>query len=147
MFASRTVKKEYLALCVGNPGNRMIDAPIGRHPVHRKQMAVVPEGRDARTECETLDSRENISFVRLKPETGRTHQIRVHLKHVNAPILGDSLYGSVGVNKRYGAKRQMLHAHRLAFNHPVTEAPLQFKAELPEDMLELLRKNDLQCDY
>lgn len=140
MFSGRTVAKQYLAICSGNPGNRTINAPIGRHPVDRKRMTVIEKGRQAITHCKTLAARENLSLVRLDLETGRTHQIRVHLKSVNAPVLGDSAYGSESINRRYGANRQMLHAEKLAFKHPISGKTLEFRAEPPQDMKELIKK-------
>jgi 23S rRNA pseudouridine1911/1915/1917 synthase len=140
LFAGREIKKEYLALCIANPGKGTVDFPIGRHPVHRKQMACVSTGRPARTHYETLATHENVSLVRLDLETGRTHQIRVHMQHLNASVLGDSIYGSEKMNKRYGAKRQMLHAARVKFKHPMTGESLEIVAPIAEDMRSLMQK-------
>lgn len=140
-FAARQVEKEYLAICCGNPGNITIDLPIGRHPVKRKVMAVREEGgRAAITHCKTLACDGKLSLVKVLIETGRTHQIRVHLKHQGTPVLGDALYGSETVNRRFGAVRQMLHAHKLGIIHPVTGKPMQFVAPIPEDMNRLTPK-------
>lgn len=135
LFAERQVKKRYLALCKGNPGEGTIDQPIGRHPVHRKQMACIESGRRAVTHYKTLQTHEGISLVELDLETGRTHQIRVHMQKLNCPILGDSVYG-----KRDGAKRQMLHAATLKFIHPITDEPLHVEAPIPQDMAKMIKR-------
>lgn len=129
MFASRQMEKMYLAICTGKPRNGILSAPIGRHPVHRKEMAVLGDGREAITDVQVVALNERYSLVLLKPKTGRTHQLRVHLKHLGAPVLGDALYGSA----RPGL-RQLLHAYRLSFRHPITNAPLTICAPLPDDM-------------
>lgn len=134
MFSGRRIYKEYLAICVGNPGEGIIDAPIGRHPVHRKLMAVVATGRPAATHYKTLAFDEKLSMVSVVIATGRTHQIRVHMKHRGMPVLGDPLYGSIAANQKYGIDRQMLHAYRLKFDHPITGIPLEFEAPVPKDM-------------
>lgn len=134
MFSQRNVDKEYLAICVGSPGNRIIEAPIARHHVRRKEMAICEEGKPAITQVTTLKTDGKLSIVKAKPLTGRTHQIRLHLQHLKAPILGDSLYGSQSNNKKYGAERQLLHAHRLQFKHPETDRLLDLTAPLPLDI-------------
>lgn len=145
MFTGRRVHKEYLALCVGNPGSGTIEAPIGRHPVHRKQMAVLEEGgRQAITHYRTLAHDAKLSLVSIVIATGRTHQIRVHMRHHGSPVLGDAVYGVASANVKYGADRQMLHAYKLRFEHPITGKELSFEAEIPADMQRLikpLRKN------
>jgi 23S rRNA pseudouridine1911/1915/1917 synthase len=140
LFASRRVYKEYLAICIGRPMDGEIRAPIGRHPTHRKQMAVVPTGRQAVTICRTIRSSGALSLVQAVILTGRTHQIRLHLRHQGTPILGDPLYGFSSVNDRYGITRQFLHAVRLRFQHPLTGEPLEFNAPLPEDMLTFIHQ-------
>lgn len=141
MFASREIFKEYLAICIGNPGNIEINAPIGRHPVHRKEMSVREEGgKEALSFCRTLTFDGKLSVVSVVIATGRTHQIRVHLAHVRAPVLGDATYGSESSNKKYGIEKQMLHAHRLKFNHPISGVPLEFEAPLPINMQKLIHK-------
>lgn len=140
LFASRQIYKEYLAICVGNPGDRVIEGNIGRHPVRRKEMTVLKEkGKEARTKCEIIALNRQLSFVRLIPETGRTHQLRVHLKSVGKPILGDSLYGNASTNKKFGAQRQMLHASILRFTHPFTKEEIELKAPIPEDMEKFIK--------
>ncbi len=139
-FAGREVSKIYLALASGHfsKASGTIDAPIARHPVQRKKMAVVkaPLGRAARTDWRVL--REwpargggTGALVECTLHTGRTHQIRVHLKHLGHSILGDEVYG-----KRGAYPRQMLHAWKLGFQHPVTGQPLHFMAKVPQDFLE-----------
>lgn len=139
-FASRNVYKEYVAICIGKPPEREINAPIGRHPVNRKQMAVVSTGKPAISQIKLIGWDGKISLVRVNILTGRTHQIRVHLKHEKTPILGDSLYGSSAVNKYYHADRQMLHASLLRFHHPYSNEMMEIKAPLPDDMLKLITK-------
>lgn len=141
MFSGRRVYKEYLALCIGNPGVGTIDAPIGRHPTNRKMMAVVEDGgRQAITHCKTLAHNEKLSLVSIVIATGRTHQIRVHMKHRGTPVLGDLIYGVPSFNAKMGIERQMLHAYRLCFEHPMTGKPLEFEAEIPKDMRKVIDK-------
>jgi 23S rRNA pseudouridine1911/1915/1917 synthase len=143
LFGDREVEKEYIAVCVGNPGSGTVDTAIGRHPVHRKQMAVVESGgRSARSHLTVLATDSKRSVVQVNLETGRTHQARVHLRHRGAPILGDAVYGREGSNSHYGVKRQLLHAHRLGFVHPVTGEPLSFTAPIPEDMADQIARID-----
>lgn len=140
LFAAREVYKEYIAICIGNPGDRVIDFPLGRHPIHRKMMAVIPDGRPSITHCRSLAHDEKLSVVQLVLETGRTHQIRVHLKALNCPILGDSTYGNKQTNERLGALRPLLHSRVLRFRHPITEAMVEVAAPLPEDFAPFLQK-------
>lgn len=142
LFASRQVHKEYLAICGGNPGEGVIDAPIGRHPHQRKLMAVVPEGgRIAKTRYQTVAVHGELSLVQMTLITGRTHQARVHMRHRGTPILGDPVYGSGGLNERYERHRQMLHAQQLQLVHPMTGALFTWKAPLPPDMQELVTRH------
>ncbi|MBN9378459.1 MAG: 23S rRNA pseudouridylate synthase [Chlamydiales bacterium 38-26] len=147
MFASREIYKEYLAICVGNPGHQEITTLIGRHPVHRQKMKVLDEGgREAVSVCDTLSSQGSLSLVRIHLKTGRTHQIRVHMQHVHAPVLGDPVYGNTSVNKKHAVSRQLLHAHILRFKHPITHQSLELKAPLPSDMevwVEKLQKKNI----
>lgn len=134
LFASRQVNKEYLCIVVGNPGNCRVDKSVGRHPKKRQQMAVdVPNGRNAVTDITTIRTEGQFSLVQASPTTGRTHQIRVHLKSLQAPILGDQVYGISSMNEKLGVQRQLLHAHQLCFTHPVTAKPVQVRAPLPTD--------------
>ncbi len=145
LFASRQMYKEYLAICLGNPGEGQIDAPIGRHPFYRKQMAVVLDGRKALTFYTTLGYNGKLSIVKVVIATGRTHQIRVHLKYRGTPVLGDALYGQAQANKYYGVTHQLLHAAILRFVHPVTGKELEFKATPPDDMIQMLNKIRKNC--
>jgi 23S rRNA pseudouridine1911/1915/1917 synthase len=140
LFSSRQVYKEYWAICIGRPADGEINAPIGRHPIHRKQMAVVPNGRQAVTYCKTLGWNDKLSVVKIVITTGRTHQIRVHLKYKGTPILGDPLYGNSSVNHFYGVHRQLLHAAKIKFNHPLSGQELELRAEPPADILRFMRK-------
>lgn len=135
MFSLRQIQKTYLAICVGHPPNTVVNAPIGRHPTQRKEMAVVSpdRGKTAITQIQTLAFNHAISLVRARPETGRTHQIRVHLKHIGYPVLGDSTYGSARCNELFKAERQLLHAYQLSFVHPVTKSLLTLVAPIPAD--------------
>jgi len=135
LFASRRTHKEYLAICVGNPGHGIIEAAISRHPVERKKMAVTTEGgRPAISHYTTEAHNGELSLVRIQLVTGRTHQARVHLKHLGFPVLGDPLYGSTKINDRFHIHRQMLHAEILKFAHPITGAPLCLGAPPPPDL-------------
>lgn len=138
-FASRKVFKEYIAICVGRPPDGEIRAPIGRHPVLRKQMAIVPSGREAISICKSIQWNEKLSVVQVVITTGRTHQIRVHLQSKGHPVLGDSLYGNPSVNRHYKIERQLLHAAVVRFVHPVTGQEIELKAPLPEDMMQVIR--------
>lgn len=133
-FAGREVTKIYLALAVGRLPAKSgeIVAAIARHPVQRKKMAVVEagKGRAARTSYRVLRELEQGTLVECTLHTGRTHQIRVHLKHLGHPLLGDEVYG-----KRAGFQRQMLHAWRLGFQHPRSLEPMRFVAPVPADFL------------
>jgi 23S rRNA pseudouridine1911/1915/1917 synthase len=141
-FKGRTVEKIYLALLAGAPGSRngRMAAAIGRHPVHRKKMAVLQNGgRESVTNWEVLEYFDRFSFVRLRLETGRTHQIRVHMAAMGCPIAGDPVYG--GKNKVAGLpiERQCLHSSSLAFDHPRSGQRLFFTAPLWPDMENILR--------
>ncbi len=148
----RTLSRRYVALVQGRlPAERgTIDAPIGRHPQHRQKMTVVEStGRDARTHYEVLESWGALSLVQLSLETGRTHQIRVHLAHINRPVIGDPVYGVKAVSlPRHPAierwirmfPRQALHARGLQFEHPETGETMVFAAALPDDLTGLLER-------
>lgn len=140
LFASRKVHKEYLAICLGNPGNCEINVPIGRHPVKRQQMAVVETGKPALTICQCLATDGKMSLLRIVLATGRTHQIRVHLKHLGTPVLGDSVYGNIQANEKYKVNRQLLHAHLLRFDHPITGKELILEAKVPADFAVWMKK-------
>lgn len=140
LFASRQIYKEYLAICIGKPSDGEINAPIGRHPIHRKQMAIVPTGKQAISYCKTIGWNEKLSLVQMIIATGRTHQIRVHLKYKGTPVLGDSLYGNSSINHFYKTNRQLLHAAKIKFQHPMTGNQLELTAAPPEDMQCYIKK-------
>lgn len=144
MFTNRQIYKEYLGICIGNPGVGDIDAAIGRHPANRKMMAVLEEGgRKALTHYRVLACNDKISLVSIVIETGRTHQIRVHMKYRGHPILGDDLYGVSHVNKQYGVQHQLLHAHLLRFIHPLTGKKMELQADIPHEMKKIIEKYKL----
>lgn len=162
-FKSRKVKKTYLAITVGNPGKRVtIDKPIGRHPIHRQRMRVVPDphkrnsggfapkdrlvdrrpssqaGRRALSYVDSIAFDGKLSMVQVRIETGRTHQIRVHLQDRHTPIYGDDVYGLADWNQRlskvHHITRPLLHAYTLEVNHPITGELMKFRAPVAEDM-------------
>ena len=138
IFSERRIQKNYLAICVGTPKEGLIDAPIKRHPIQRKEMAVCFEnGKEAKSICKVLKKNQQLSLVEIQLLTGRTHQIRVHLKHVGTPVLGDPIYGSSNANKRFNSHRQLLHAHRLHFIHPMKNIPMNLEAPIPKNFLEM----------
>lgn len=149
-FAAREVDKRYLAIAYGLPraAAGTIAEPIGRHPLRRQEMAVRPRGRPARTGYQVVASAAGITLFRLHLETGRTHQIRVHLKHLGHPLVGDPVYGEArwrGLPRQAQAElrdfpRPALHAWRLSFRHPATGAPLAFTAPPPADLIGLWEK-------
>jgi 23S rRNA pseudouridine1911/1915/1917 synthase len=134
LFSSRQIEKNYLTICLGNPGNTTINAPIKRHPVRRQEMAVIEGGKEAISICSVLKSNAKLSLVAVRLITGRTHQIRVHLKSRGTPVLGDNTYGADSANALLNAKRQLLHAHIVRFIHPITGVLLEIEAPIPEDM-------------
>jgi 23S rRNA pseudouridine1911/1915/1917 synthase len=139
-FKRRQVKKSYLALVEGHPSPRqgLIDAPIGRDKRQRKRMAIVRSGREARTGYRVIELFGEHSLVELQPETGRTHQIRVHLAWLGHPVVGDQVYGYC--RQRLLQHRHFLHAHKLELVHPITSASLSLTAPLPDDLADLLRR-------
>jgi 23S rRNA pseudouridine1911/1915/1917 synthase len=153
-FKAGAVKKRYLAFVHGRTKTKegKIDLPIARHPKRRKEMAVVPEGgKRALTLWQKVeDLGQRFSLLSVMPKTGRTHQIRVHLSYIGHPIVGDPVYGfkrqwwkkhSVSKNGReFHVKRQMLHAETLGFLHPESGEYCEYKAPLPEDMVEVMEK-------
>jgi 23S rRNA pseudouridine1911/1915/1917 synthase len=141
---ARTVKRHYLALVHGDVAlSGSVDAPIGRHPVHRTKMAVFKHGgagRDARTHYAPRERFAAATLVECRLETGRTHQIRVHMTSIGHPLVGDTVYGKrKSVDARLDAfPRQALHAWRLALIHPATGVEASWEAPLPEDFSALL---------
>ncbi len=152
---SRAVRREYLAVVNGvlTAGGR-VDAPIGRHPVDRKRMAVVASGKQAVTHYRVEERYRAHTLVRVRLETGRTHQIRVHMAHIHAPVTGDPVYGgrlrlpagaSAALCEALAAfRRQALHATRLELRHPTRGATVSWEVGVPDDMarlIELLRED------
>ena len=144
-LADHTLARTYECLAVGNfrEDSGTVDAPIGRHPVDRKRMAVVRQGgREAVTHWEVIARYPGVTHLRCRLETGRTHQIRVHLAYIGHPILGDTVYGAK--KPVAGLTGQCLHAVGLRFIHPRTGEPVELTCPLPEEfvrMLEKLRRN------
>ena len=128
----RRVEKGYLALVEGAPesDSGVIEAPIGRDPRRRTRMAVTAGGRESRTGYRLLERAGRYSLLELQLHTGRTHQARVHLAWLGHPLLGDAVYGK----RSPLLPRHFLHAHRLAFAHPATGEPLEFRSPLPDDL-------------
>lgn len=146
---ARSVHREYLALAQGRlTAGGTVDAPIGRHPRDRLRMAVVQSGKPAVTHYRIEERFDACTLLRVRLETGRTHQIRVHLAHIHHPLLGDPLYGGRlklprGASDSLrgiltGFRRQALHATRLQLVHPASGEPVSWEAELPDDFRELL---------
>ena len=145
MFKDKTIEKRYVCICKGNfkESTGRIENLIGRDPKDRKKMAVVDtNGKTAITNYEVIDSVIGYSLVDIKIETGRTHQIRVHMKSLNHPILGDTTYGN-GVDI---ANRQMLHSYYLNFIHPVTKEKMIVLGELKEDFKSVAKRLKLNID-
>ena len=139
----RSVRKGYLALAWGvvKPTEATIEAPIGRDPRNRKRMAVVQGGRQALTRYKVVQSPANHSLAEVFPETGRTHQIRVHFASIGHPLVGDALYGGRSGDKGtlpLAQDRHFLHAYLLGFRHPVTARYLEFNSPLPEDLRQMM---------
>ena len=144
-FKEREVDKIYHAVVQGHPDPLAgtIDAPIGRHPSHSWKFAVTPDGKDSITHYETIEAFPAASLLEIHLETGRTHQIRVHMAAHRHPCVGDPLYGAdPTLSARLGLTRQWLHAHELSFAHPVTTDWVTFTSAYPADLahaLEVLR--------
>ena len=133
---ARTVHREYFALATGDIAQGgTIDAPIGRHPAHRTTMAVVPSGRPARTHYAVVERFGDVTLLACRLETGRTHQIRVHLAALGHPLVGDPAYGR---KTAIAFGRQALHARRLRLVHPLTRTECEWESPLPADFAELL---------
>jgi 23S rRNA pseudouridine1911/1915/1917 synthase len=136
-FKNREVHKIYHALVQGHPDPSAgtIDAPIGRHPSSSWKFAVVAGGRESITHYESIESYPGATLLRVSLETGRTHQIRVHMSAHRHPIVGDTLYGAdPTLAERLGLGRQWLHASELDFTHPVTGKPAHVECDFPEDL-------------
>ena len=140
-FKQRTMEKHYRAVAHGSfaKPEGLIDAPIGRHPVDRKKMAVVANGKPSRTEWHVLEQLHGATYLDVHLLTGRTHQIRVHMLSVGHPLLGDKIYAP-NLKTAVRVPRLMLHAYSLAFTHPTTGERLTFCAPLPAAFEETLQK-------
>jgi 23S rRNA pseudouridine1911/1915/1917 synthase len=138
-FRTRRVKKTYLALVHGAPPTPegVIEAPIARDPRARKRMAVLSGGRPARTGYRLITEMDGYSLLAVSPETGRTHQIRVHLAWLGVPVVGDRVYGRR--RERVDTPRQFLHAWRLSFDHPSGAGRINLESPLPDDLRGALR--------
>ncbi len=147
-FRNRTVDKTYHAVVQGHPDplEGTIDAPIGRHPKADYRFAVMADGRASVTHYETLEAHRFASLLEVHLETGRTHQIRVHMSALKHPCVGDLTYGADPVlAKRFGVERQWLHAMRLGFEHPDTGKQVEYESSYPDDLaasLETIRDAD-----
>jgi 23S rRNA pseudouridine1911/1915/1917 synthase len=136
-FRTRAVDKNYHALVQGLPDPLVgtIDAPIGRHPGHEYKFAVMRSGKPSVTHYEVIEAFRHASLVDIHLETGRTHQIRVHMAAIKHPCCGDPLYGAdPALARKLGLDRQWLHAVGLGFEHPGTGAYVHFESEYPEDL-------------
>jgi len=136
-FKEREVDKIYHAVVQGHPDplRGTIDAPIGRHPSHSWKFAVTPDGKDSVTHYETIEAFPGASLLEIHLETGRTHQIRVHMAAHRHPCVGDPLYGAdPTLSQRLGLTRQWLHAHELSFAHPATTEWVTFVSDYPADL-------------
>lgn len=154
---ARTISRIYQAVVCGllTSGGK-IDEPIGRHPIQRKRMTVTDTGKPSLTHFRIIERYRNHTRIRVQLETGRTHQIRVHMAHIRYPILGDQVYGGrlqlpkgaspALVEKLRSFKRQALHACELGLIHPTTQKEMRWNAPLPEDLQDLIRilKDDVQ---
>lgn len=145
----REVEREYEAIVIGvMTAGGTVDLPLGRHPVHRQKRAVLENGKDSVTHYRVLSRFRAHTHVRVKLETGRTHQIRVHMSHIRYPLVGDQLYGGrLQIPKACSGeltrhlkefRRQALHARRLGFIHPRTGEMCSWESDLPEDMMTLI---------
>ena len=132
-FKNRTVIKRYSALVNGNMDEQraIVEAPIGRDPHDRKKMAIVKNGRESSTVYRVAERYPLFDYLSIRPKTGRTHQIRVHLYSLGHPVAGDNLYGG----RINGLERQFLHAESISFTHPVDNTLMEFKSPLAEDLL------------
>ena len=142
-FRTRTVKKVYHALVQGHPdpSSGTIDAPISRHPQENYKYAIVQGGRESITHYETLEAFPYASLLKIELETGRTHQIRVHMSAIKHPCVGDPMYGAdPKLAEKLGLTRQWLHATSLTFKHPRTGAEVTFDSPYPQDLASSLKR-------
>ncbi|MDD3400665.1 MAG: RluA family pseudouridine synthase [Eubacteriales bacterium] len=139
-FAEHSARRSYISLVHGNlrEDSGTVNAPIARHRTDRKRMAVDADGKTAITHWKVLERFGSVTLLRLNLETGRTHQIRVHMAHIQHPVVGDNVYGSQ--DSKLGLMGQMLHGYRLQFVHPRTKKVRVFYASIPDYFLDVLRK-------
>ena len=142
-----SIYRIYNGVVCGHPARETgtIDNYIGRHPIQRKKMAIVPpeRGKRAVTHYTVLQKYKGYSLMEFRLETGRTHQIRVHMASIHHPLLADDVYGSA--RNPFGIEGQVLHAKTIGFNHPVTGKYMEFSAPLPDYFVSLLKKLEEQC--
>jgi 23S rRNA pseudouridine1911/1915/1917 synthase len=140
MLKQHRIVKRYLALVEGvlTLDHGSIDAPIGRDSRNRQQMTITATGRESRTHFRVLERFARHTLLLLELETGRTHQIRVHLKAIGHPVVGDSVYGSTRSHHKPALRHQFLHAYQLKFQHPTTGAVVEIEAPLPADLQAVL---------
>lgn len=145
-FKAHSIDRRYKAIVSGRPKLKQgsVDAPLARSPANRKKMAIVASGKRAVTHWRVLEELRGASLVECRLETGRTHQVRVHMASIGHPLLGDPVYGHVRelreVLETLDFRRQALHAARLGFIHPINSHALAFDSEMPADMQELFNK-------
>ena len=134
------MKREYFALVEGRikEDNGVIDKPLGRNKKDRLKIGIVPDGRRAVTHYEVLERFNSTTLIKCVLETGRTHQIRVHMAEIGHPVVGDMVYSN-GKNE-FGIEGQMLHAYKLDFKHPVTEKEMNLEAPLPDYFVNVLKQ-------
>lgn len=149
-FKNREVKKTYVALVHGKltPPEGEINVPIGRLPWNRTKFGYLPEGRESKTLYKRIDvkrfidgkTEEELSLVEVYPQTGRTHQIRVHMRYINFPIFGDELYAGRKIMKRDRKilPRHFLHANKISFKHPLSSKSVEFESPLPQELVNFL---------
>ncbi len=137
-FFSHTIDRKYIGLVLGHLKKQkgIVDAPIARHPTKRKEFCVKENGKSSKTAYKVIKRLKDIDVVLFKLFSGRTHQIRVHMKYLNHPLVGDGVYGT---KKTKTIKRQALHAFFLSFTHPETLKRISFYSKLPEDILMLIK--------
>ena len=141
-FAAHSIERRYLAFTRGTPraAAGVVDAPLARSPGNRKKIAIVSGGKRAVTHWRVLEPLGGAAMVECRLETGRTHQVRVHMASLGHPLVGDPVYGGKHPTaERIGFRRQALHAARLGFIHPVSGATQVFDSAMPADMQELFR--------
>ncbi|MCK5683655.1 RluA family pseudouridine synthase [bacterium] len=136
-FKARLVKKTYYAVCENAPTHitGTVDVPLSKN-VHNMRIVTNPDGKKSKTNFRVLSNNDEYSFIELKPLSGRTHQLRVHLKFIGCPIVGDTLYGA-SKSFKFSSDGFALHAGEISFIHPATEKVMSFKSELPDDIIQL----------